>query len=66
MKQKLTYLTKNIQAIVIPNTILKKLDDPEEFNLELVEGKIILEPIKKEEKKNKVLGDASIDLYNIN
>lgn len=66
MKQQLTILTKNIKAVVIPNDILKQLNSPESFNLEFIDGKIILEPIKKEKKKNKPLIDTSMDLYNIN
>lgn len=66
MKQQLTILTKTIKAIVIPNDILKQLDNPESFDLNLVDGKIVLEPIKKEKKASKPMIDTSMDLYNIN
>ncbi len=64
MKQPITILTKNIKAIVIPNDILEKFENPEFFDLIEEDGKVILTPIKKK-KENKPLIDNSLDLYNI-
>jgi virulence-associated protein VagC len=64
MKQPITILTKNIKAIVIPNDILEKFENPEFFDLIEEDGKVILTPIKKK-KEDKTLIDNSLDLYNI-
>ena len=64
MKQKLTILSKNTKALIIPNTILKQLGEPEGFEMELKDGSIILKPLKKPGKPKELLGDSSIDLYN--
>ena len=66
MKQKLTILNKNTKAIIVPNTLLKELDNPESFEMFVEDGRIILEPIKEPKNKEKKLhGDTSIDLYNM-
>lgn len=68
MIQKLTILSKTTKAIVIPNTIIKELDNPEEFDLEVIDGEIVLKPIKKqvrENKSTKILIDSSLDLYKV-
>lgn len=68
MKQKLTLLSKTTKAVVIPNTILKDLDNPEEFDLVVEDGNIILRPIEKveiEKKPSKILFDSSLDLYKV-
>lgn len=68
MKQKLTILSKTTKAVVVPNTILKELDNPEEFDMIVENGSIILKPIKKEKidkKSSKILIDTSLDLYKV-
>lgn len=66
MIQKLTKLSEKTKAIILSNTILKQLGDPEAFELEINEDKLLLKPIKKEKKESKKLEyDNSIDLYNV-
>lgn len=66
MKQKITLLNKNTKAVIIPNTILKKLGEPESFEMFIENGRIVLEPIdKKDAKSEKLLGDNSLDLYKV-
>jgi antitoxin component of MazEF toxin-antitoxin module len=66
MVQKLTKLSEKTKAIIIPNTILKKFDDPEAFELEIEQNRLVLKPLKKQKNENKKLNyDNSIDLYNI-
>lgn len=65
MKQQLITLSAKTKGIIIPNTILKHLGDPDAFDMEISEGKIILKPLKKGEKPQKVLGDESLDLYKV-
>lgn len=66
MIQKLTKLSEKTKALILPNTILKKLGDPEAFELEIKGDKLLLKPIKKEKKEDKKIEyDNSIDLYKI-
>lgn len=64
MIQKLTILSKATKAVIIPNTILQKINEPEAFDLELIDGKIVLTPLVKKENNQKTnYADQSIDLY---
>lgn len=64
MIQKLTTLSERTKAIIIPNTILKQLDNPEAFEIKVEHDIIVLKPLKKESNKDKkVSQDNSIDLY---
>lgn len=67
MKHKLTILSKTTKAIVIPNTILKELNNPDEFDMQIVDGEVRLKPILKEQlkKDSKILFDTSLDLYKV-
>lgn len=64
MIQKLTKLSEKTKAVIIPNTILKQLDNPEAFEMEVEDDIIVLKPLNKESSKDtKVSQDNSIDLY---
>ncbi len=66
MIQKITQLSKTTKAIIIPNTILNQMAQPEAFDLEIIENKIVLTPLKKKpnDHQEKIF-DQSIDLYQI-
>lgn len=66
MIQKLTNLSKVAKAIIIPNKFLKDLNDPEAFDMQIVDGKIVLIPLEKKKSNTKKPNiDQSIDLYSI-
>lgn len=64
MIQKLTSLSEKTKAVIIPNTILKQLNNPEAFEMKVENDIIVLKSLKKDSLKDKKISqDNSIDLY---
>ncbi len=65
MKQQVISLSGKTKGVIIPNTVLKQLENPEAFNMEIKDGKLILEPLEKKGTSQKAFIDESLDLYKV-